>query len=148
MNKRQRKKWLKKHNQYINPKDCWNLDVTIADFIIPRLKKFKKDTNGYPATLSSFEEWQNILDKIITAFEYVAETDLWWINDPKYNYISGCKIDFVPCKDNPNKKKMISTEKPWVAGIKELHRVETLRRSKVIKEGLQLFAEYYNDLWW
>lgn len=25
MNKRQRKKWLKKHNKYINPKETWDL---------------------------------------------------------------------------------------------------------------------------
>ena len=39
MNKRQRKKWLKQHKKYINPRETWSLDVTIANFVYPRLKK-------------------------------------------------------------------------------------------------------------
>ena len=40
MNKKQkqRKKWLKRRGLYISPRDTWNLDTTIAEFILPRLK--------------------------------------------------------------------------------------------------------------
>lgn len=43
MKKRQRKKWLKKHGKYVSYSDLWNLDITIAKFVLPRLKKFKKE---------------------------------------------------------------------------------------------------------
>ena len=42
MRKRQRKKWLKKHGKYVPYSDLWSLDITIANFVLPRLKKFKK----------------------------------------------------------------------------------------------------------
>ena len=48
MNNRQRKKWLKKQGSYANKKETWRLDVTLAKYIIPRLKKFKELNNGYP----------------------------------------------------------------------------------------------------
>lgn len=48
MNKRVHKKWLKKQGLYVNPKETWNLDYTIAKFVLPRLKLFKKLNNGYP----------------------------------------------------------------------------------------------------
>lgn len=79
MNKRQRKKWLKQHNKYINPKETWSLDWTIANFVYPRLKLFKKLNNGHPTNLS-MEEWDEILDKMIFSFEEL-------------------KKDFVVCKD-------------------------------------------------
>lgn len=52
--------------------ECWNLDSTIAKFILPRLKVFKEHTFGYPPELT-FEEWQQILDDMILAFEYMVD---------------------------------------------------------------------------
>ena len=48
MNNRRRKKWLKQHGEYINPRECGNLDCTFAEFALPRLKYFKTHTLGYP----------------------------------------------------------------------------------------------------
>ena len=48
MKKRQRKKWLKKHGKYVPYSDLWSLDITIANFVLPRIKKFKKENIGYP----------------------------------------------------------------------------------------------------
>lgn len=55
MNKRQRKKYAKRHGTYVDCKETWNLDCTIAKFIIPRLKLYKKVINGYPGRLNSVE---------------------------------------------------------------------------------------------
>lgn len=102
LNRRIRKKQLKKKGTYINPTELWNLDNTIAIFVLPRLKTFKKVSNGYPESAGSFDEWMRILDKMIAAFELLAED------------------------------------------------VSILEKDKqaVIKEGLQLFADYYQALWW
>lgn len=54
----------------IDPKELWNLDATIAKFVLPRLKLFKENLNGYPADLS-FEKWGEILDKMIYSMEKV-----------------------------------------------------------------------------
>lgn len=42
MNTRQRKKQLKKNGDYISLEELWNFDKTIAKFLVPRLKQFRK----------------------------------------------------------------------------------------------------------
>lgn len=50
--------------------ELWNLDTTLLKFLLPRLKEFKRQTNSFPSTVESFEEWQNILQKMIDAIEH------------------------------------------------------------------------------
>ena len=92
MNKKQkqRKKWLKRRGLYISPRDTWNLDTTIAEFILPRLKLFKKLNNGYPGKeeMDTPEKWDEALDKMILAFQYLKDWEYWWFNDPKYDYFT------------------------------------------------------------
>ena len=47
----------------------YNLDDNIAKFVLPRLKLLRKDINGYPESVGSFENWLTILDKVIWSFE-------------------------------------------------------------------------------
>ena len=66
----------------IDDKELWNLDVTLTEFILPRLKAFKKmERNTFPPCHASppnadpkneealQAEWEKVLDKIIAAFE-------------------------------------------------------------------------------
>ena len=56
--------------------EIWNLDHTTAKWLIPRLKYLKENTCGYPPDLETFEEWQEILQKMIDAFElYNGDSD-------------------------------------------------------------------------
>ena len=48
--------------------ELWNFDITIAKYMVPRLKRFKQLQHGYPANLKE-EEWNEILDQIIYSFE-------------------------------------------------------------------------------
>lgn len=48
--------------------EMWNLDTSIADNLIPRLKMYKRITNGCPHSLNE-ERWNDILDMMIEAFE-------------------------------------------------------------------------------
>lgn len=77
MRKRQRKKWLKQHGLYVNPKETWNLDITLAKHIIPRLKKFKEASITYPGRdeMDTPEKWNEALDKMIQAFKYINDKD-------------------------------------------------------------------------
>ena len=54
--------------------ETWNLYVTIAGFVVPRLKRFKEVTIGYPASMTE-KEWDECLDKMIFAFETVLNED-------------------------------------------------------------------------
>jgi len=54
--------------------ETWNLYVTIAGFVVPRLKRFKEVTMGYPASMTE-KEWNESLDKMIFAFETMLNED-------------------------------------------------------------------------
>ena len=143
MNKRQRKKYLKSKGKYISMSELWDLDYTFADFILPRLKAFKKNTISVPAQLSE-TEWNDILDKMILAFDYILD-DEWWIDDPRYDYIDYCHFSHSLTKEGL--RQLSITEEDRAKKIKEAHFREEKRRRAVIEEGLTLFAKYFRDLW-
>jgi hypothetical protein len=138
-----------------NDSDCWNLQTTTSNFIIPRLKRLKEIVHGYPSMLIDNEEdnyddgmkkWKEILDKIIYAFEVVSKD---------YDHISikdaGGKLEFIPCDDRPEYSTLeyIGTEeqkKLHNQYVNEYHKAIEDERIKV-QEGLQLFAKYYECLW-
>lgn len=82
MNKRtiQKRKANKFTKQYIENKykvdieETYNLDATIVNFCLPRLKVFRKVTKCYPGELTP-ETWDKVLSEIIEGFElYVAKS--------------------------------------------------------------------------
>ena len=112
MNKRKRKKYSKQHGTYVNKRELWNLDMTITKFVLPRLKLFREKVDSYPIRFETEDEWYDILDKMILAFEHLNNDDF--------------RVD----TSDPN----------W--------REKEDRCNAEIKEGLNLFAEYYRGLWW
>lgn len=106
--------------------DTWSLDYTVAKFIIPRLKYFKKVNNGISNKIYkkyrdpnrkvsenmelASKEWNEKLDKMISAFQRIVDED----------------EDFHDWKD----------KKYWN------------KQEKIKKDGLKIFAEYFQDLWW
>lgn len=156
MKKRLSKKRLKQQGKYIEPSEIWNLDQTIAKFILPRLKKFRNVVHSHPVTdeVKTFEDWQEVLDKMIIAFEYILECDEWWIGNPEYDHFRGCGIPLriLETKDGvlyPCEPSILEKEnfKNSIMTIKERKRKEELRRQEVINVGLQLFAKYFQHLW-
>lgn len=70
MNKRIRKK---KGLAKITIEECWSLDETLAKLILPRLQKYIQiNEHGYPHTLNNHEEWHEIIQKMIFAFDIIA----------------------------------------------------------------------------
>ena len=62
----------------IDDRELWNLDITLTEFILPRLKAFKEmDRKGYPVLEGvdpqdekrTTEIWELILDDMIKGFE-------------------------------------------------------------------------------
>jgi hypothetical protein len=98
------KRFIKQRiNRGFDDSETWSLRDTIANFILPRIKVFRKITCGTPSILENEKAWDDILAKIERAFELVA-------------------------KDNTYS---------W-----------TKEEIKAYEEGMQLFAEYFMDLWW
>jgi hypothetical protein len=54
--------------------ELWCLNNTISSFILPRLKAFKEKHFSTPENMTS-DEWDNILERIIIAFEIVRKDD-------------------------------------------------------------------------
>lgn len=56
--------------------ELWCLDSAICKFILPRLKQFKEYKIGHPCNLSE-KEWNEVIDKMIKAFEvYDDDNDI------------------------------------------------------------------------
>ena len=73
MNRLRAALFKRKKKDKITSKELWNLDVTIIEWLVPRLKAFREQTDGYPGDVT-WDEWMSILDKIITGLEaYQAE---------------------------------------------------------------------------
>ena len=146
MRQRTRKKWLKKHGQYIAPKELWNLDYTVAKFVLPRLIKFKESSLGFPGydEADTMDKWQDILQKMITAFEYIVTDDDWWVDDPRYDYSDGIHIE----TDKDKKTLFHFRIDDWAKEIENNRDTEQDRRNEAIKEGLELFSKYFRHLWW
>ena len=89
-------KWVTKKPLYIDKKDkrykkyikqlkedgfsateTWCLSSVMAQFILPRLIRFKEICNGYPGNddFPTMEKWYEGLDKMIFAFEWALAND-------------------------------------------------------------------------
>jgi hypothetical protein len=55
--------------------DTWSLDITVAEYILPRLKRFKSLQVGYPEEFRKPKQWNDILDQIILTFEMIKDED-------------------------------------------------------------------------
>jgi hypothetical protein len=67
----------------IHPWDTWALDHTLALIIIPALEQLRDNSQSYPSDLEDFDEWVEVINKMLVAFENVigddvgAEEDYW-----------------------------------------------------------------------
>lgn len=97
--------------------ELWNLEYTLASYILPRLKAFRKDADdniGYPCAIyddddfheDGHEKWLGILDKMIESFQMVVDNveELEWVYEDNVKF-------------------------------------------KTFSEGMHLFAKYFLNLW-
>ena len=108
LTKRYWRHWWQRRVRGWDDSDTWSLDWTMAKFILPRLKLFKKVNNGHPGNLTE-ESWDEMIDKMIFAMQLLA--------DGRWDYDS----------DDIEKSRA-----DW----------------DKVQEGLNLFGEYFQHLWW
>ena len=125
-------------------RDCWNLYYAHSKWILPRLKHLRNNLNSTPTKPDgettetdpkafSIEEWQEILDKMIFAFEFVLKED---------DYLMECYPKDYDCGFNVDKEGYLvrkDTRKPDYT--------EFNKKQKRYQEGILLFAQFYNSLW-
>ena len=57
--------------------DCYNLDMTIAIFVLPRIKFLKARRFGYPGEEGmTMEKWGEILDEMIWTFDHISNKSI------------------------------------------------------------------------
>ena len=62
-------KWKKQRvKNGFDDTETWNLDTTLARFILPRLKRFREVNIGHPAYMT-WESWCTLIDRMIEGFE-------------------------------------------------------------------------------
>ena len=110
----------------IDIEELYDLDITIARFILPRLMVFKEHCERTPNLNMSREEWTQILDKMIYAFDRIA-----------------CQTE----EDTPEYKAYIKAIWNNEEDLADLKR-EAKASLKPISEGLSLYHKYYRSLWW
>jgi len=67
--------WWQRRTKGWDDSETWNLNYEIAKFTLPRLQRFKELLGSYPGGMT-FEEWKEIVDKMIVAMEFmVADYD-------------------------------------------------------------------------
>lgn len=66
------KHWWQRRTRGWDDSETWSLDMSLAKLIAPRLKRFREVTKCRPIYMTD-EEWDEILCKMIFAFEYCAD---------------------------------------------------------------------------
>ncbi len=107
----------------IDVEELYDLDVTIARFILPRLMVFKKHCERTPRLNMTPEEWNKVLDKMIYAFERIA-----------------CQTE----EDTPEYKAYIKAIWNNEEDLVDLKRAAKASL-KPITEGLSLYHKYYRS---
>ena len=101
--------------------EVWNLDLTIAKFVLPRIERLKKTFAGYPGFLKNENEWKEILEKICKAFRLYINCDNDCIEDLR-------TINLLHGDDKPD----------------ELEKI--LKDHEDYEEGMNLFFKYWKWL--
>lgn len=117
----------------LSGKEVWNLKTHLASCIYDSLLQFKNlDRTSYPSDISS-EKWEEYLDKMLFSFKEISTN---YKNDPLEIYVKG-KI----------KLSEIFTEDFSSNAERTLVMNDSKKYFDKIKEGLNLFSKYFNDLW-
>ena len=122
----------------VSDSECWSLDWTLTNFILPRLKHFKKiNVHTHPPDITP-ERWEEILDELIWTFEYMHDEEKF--NPmPMVLYVRGNMDDYFK---NAEREQTPEQKLAWENYVNKSKELEERR-----KKGMLLFAEYYQQLW-
>ena len=122
----------------VSDSECWSLDWTLTNFILPRLKHFKKiNVHTHPPDITP-ERWHEILDELIWTFEYMHDEEKFNPMPP----VMYVRVNMDDYFKNINREKTPEQKQAWKEYFEKSAELEERR-----KRGMQLFAKYYFQLW-
>lgn len=74
--------WWQRRTRGWDDSETWSLDSTIAEFTLPRLRRFREITIAHPSELTP-EQWNHVLDELIWLMEITADGDLVGVDDAR-----------------------------------------------------------------
>jgi hypothetical protein len=77
--KRHFKWFFQRRKRGFDDRETWSLDATIAEFILPRLKRFQDIHPDMPMDLDE-KQWHNSIKEMIDAFEIIASDNYYSMN--------------------------------------------------------------------
>jgi hypothetical protein len=168
---------------HIDPWDTWSMDYTLALIILPMLNQLKESKHGAPSSMPSFgmqsnthrqlclgfykdgddladkagfEQWDEILDKMIWSFEEIIRDDPpeFWITKPIWhdnwedNWVEIDSDDFsrlpdeiIDNDDSDNKYQLVLKRSG------ELDHKALEEYNNKVQDGLSLFGKHFRNLW-
>lgn len=123
-------------------RDIVNLDYAVAKFVLPRLKAYKKASQGHPSTLT-WEEWLAILDKMIWAFEYIGDEHSNKYIPKKARLTSRQTKLILPWNRSKASSKETAAAEAKFKLFCEADEANQLR----CQEGLDLFGKWLRGIW-
>lgn len=150
---------LKGKKPIFNYKDTYSLDATLSPIIAEGLKKFKQvvvdcEFCGYPAVFELSQESKDVLGRDEDYYDKVSK-DLWLTTLDKMIYAFGSEEPEVPHgmfeheilpagEDGLSEMKLQITDQTAY----DAHKLACKIHEGKCEEGRELFAKYYNNLWW
>jgi hypothetical protein len=104
--------------------DTWSMDSTLSLLIHPMLVQLKATQHGHPANMTE-QEWDEILDEMIWAFEQKCRDD--W------------ESDYYEYEDDNTERFGLKLVWEDRAGAKA--------HQERMSNGFMLFGKYYENLW-
>ncbi len=130
--------WVPTETDDIKDSELWSLDATLTDFILPRIKAFRKmERHGYPR-MSGYP----VLGKDI-------KTNIGQLNSEKERAAAEWEnILFDIEKGFETHKKMTEESRDLPDGTgNALANAAPIWGEEIMRKGLRLFAEHYDHLW-
>lgn len=151
-----RKEKKRKIDIVIDGYDTWDICHTISLIITPLLREYRNNMHGYgivdksdtPAHIKEGQHsWEWVIDEMIWTFEQYASDD---DHDQFHKNIDQLKPLYTPVdEDSPDGLRQLNfdyqkdkSKEPYSFDKKGLERHEKRK-----KNGLRLFAKYFNGLW-
>lgn len=125
-------------------RECWNMDQTFAEFMLPRLLYYKNwmERHSVPSDFYDHEtdvlfedEWDEVVDEIIFAIMFASHDYTW--------YELECDFHWA---DEPDEDGGISLI-PSDPALLEKYKAAKERHNARYENGMRLFAKYFSSLW-